>query len=175
MLFKIRPYRRFPEQCAVTYNAGTFVKLPLAYLLGFGLLIIILVLSRGPVYAEWVGVGRTDKINVFVDPDTIRHKGDQTKMWHLFDFKTVQTLAGIPHLSLMQQYEYDCAEDFIRELAVRVFSGNMGGGDLVYSSSDEGKWRPAPSGSIAMTLRKGVCNGRDRANNAARVKVRHLF
>ncbi len=175
MPFTIHPYRRFPVQYAVTYNAGTFLKLPLAYLLGFGLLITILVLTSGPVYAEWVGVGRTDKINVFVDPDTIHHKGDQTKMWHLFDFKTVQTLAGIPHLSVMQQYEYDCAEDLIRELAVRVFSGNMGGGDLVYSSSDEGTWRPVPPGSIAMPLWKGVCNSRDRANNAARVTVRHLL
>ena len=175
MSFSLRPYRRFPVQCKVTYHASPVLKLPLVYLLGFGLLITILVLSREHVYAEWVSFGRTDKINVFVDPDTIRHKGDQTKMWHLFDFKTVQTLAGIPHLSLMQQYEYDCAEDFIRELAVRAFSGNMGGGDLVYSSSDEGKWRPVSSGSIAMTLGKGVCNSNDRANNAARVKVMHLL
>jgi len=139
------------------------------------LLITLLVLSHRPAYAEWVAVGRTDKINVFVDPDTIRHKGDHTKMWHLFDFKTVQTLAGIPYLSVEQQYEYDCAEDLIRQLAVRVFSGNMGGADLVYSSSDEGKWRPVSSGSIAMTLGKGVCNSRDRANNVARVQVRHLL
>ncbi len=175
MPFMIRPYRRFPVQCKVTYHASPFLTLPLAYLLGFWLLITILVLGRGHVYAEWVSFGRTDKINVFVDPDTIHHKGDQTKMWHLFDFKTVQTLAGIPHLSVMQQYEYDCAENLIRQLAVRVFSGNMGGGDLVYSSSDEGTWRPVSSGNIAMTLGKGVCNSRDRANNAARVKVRHLL
>ncbi len=36
MPFTIRPYRRFLVQYAVTYNAGTFLKLPLAYLLGFG-------------------------------------------------------------------------------------------------------------------------------------------
>jgi hypothetical protein len=32
----IRPYRRFPVYCAVTYNAGRFLKLPLAYLVSFG-------------------------------------------------------------------------------------------------------------------------------------------
>ena len=36
MLFTLRPYRRFPVQCSVTYNAGLIRKLPLACLLGFG-------------------------------------------------------------------------------------------------------------------------------------------
>ena len=30
MPFSIRPFRRFPVQCAVMYNAGPFIKLPLA-------------------------------------------------------------------------------------------------------------------------------------------------
>ena len=29
MPFSILPYRRFPVQCLVTYNAGLFIKLPL--------------------------------------------------------------------------------------------------------------------------------------------------
>jgi hypothetical protein len=36
MPFSIRPNRRFPVQCAVTYNAGPFFKLPLASCSGFG-------------------------------------------------------------------------------------------------------------------------------------------
>ncbi len=28
MPFTIRPYHRFPVPCAVTYNTGTFLKLP---------------------------------------------------------------------------------------------------------------------------------------------------
>ena len=28
MPFSIRPYRRFPVLCSVTYNAGPFLKLP---------------------------------------------------------------------------------------------------------------------------------------------------
>jgi hypothetical protein len=34
--FSIRPYRRFPMQYAVTYNAGPFFTLPLAFFFGFG-------------------------------------------------------------------------------------------------------------------------------------------
>jgi len=36
MPFSIRPYRRFPVLCVVTYNAGPLFKLPLAYFSGFG-------------------------------------------------------------------------------------------------------------------------------------------
>ena len=52
MPFTLRPYRRFPLQCSVTYNAGPFLKLPLAYFSGFWLLITLLVLSSGPAYGE---------------------------------------------------------------------------------------------------------------------------
>jgi hypothetical protein len=57
MPFSIRPYRRFPVQCAVTYNAGPFHKLPLAYFSGFWLLITLLVLSSSLAFAEWVKHG----------------------------------------------------------------------------------------------------------------------
>jgi hypothetical protein len=36
MPFSIRPYRRFPVHCVVTYNAGPLFKLPLASFSGFG-------------------------------------------------------------------------------------------------------------------------------------------
>jgi len=36
MPFTIRPYRRFTVQCAVTYNTGPLLKLPLVYCSGFG-------------------------------------------------------------------------------------------------------------------------------------------
>jgi hypothetical protein len=36
MSFTIRPCRHFPLQCAATYHAGLFLKLPPAYYSGFG-------------------------------------------------------------------------------------------------------------------------------------------
>jgi hypothetical protein len=36
MPFSIHPFRRFHVHCSVTYHAGTFLKLPLAYISGFG-------------------------------------------------------------------------------------------------------------------------------------------
>ena len=70
MLFSVRPFRRFPVQCSVTYNAGTHLKLPLAYCSGFWLLITLLVLNSGPAYAEWVSVAVLDQagVTIYVDP-----------------------------------------------------------------------------------------------------------
>jgi hypothetical protein len=57
MPFPIRPYQRFPVQCAMIDKTGPFFQVPLAYCLGFGLLITHLVLSCGTAYAEWLSVG----------------------------------------------------------------------------------------------------------------------
>ncbi len=137
MLFTLRPYRRI-------------LKLPLAYVFGFGSLITLLLLSSRPAYAEWVLVNTTDHgMTAYADPDTIRRKGELVKMWSLYDFKTEQYVRGVLLLSSKGQIEYDCAEERLRGLAVAEFSGNMGKGTVVYTDSSEGKWIPvAPLGVV---------------------------
>ena len=56
MPFVLRPYRRVPLPCFVTYNAGSFLTQPLACVLGFWSLITLLFLSSAPAYAEWVAI-----------------------------------------------------------------------------------------------------------------------
>jgi hypothetical protein len=52
----LRPSRRLPLPCSVTYPTGSFRTLPLAYLSGFWSLITLLFLSSVPAYAEWMAV-----------------------------------------------------------------------------------------------------------------------
>lgn len=47
------------------------------------LLIILLLLSSSPAYAEWVKVGEDDSYTAYIDRDTIRHKGNRVKVWRL--------------------------------------------------------------------------------------------
>jgi hypothetical protein len=160
MPFSIRPFRRFPIHCSVTYNAGLFLKLLRASCLGFGSLITLLVLSSGPAYAEWVGLAHTEGVDgftVYVDLDTIRHKGEPVKIWALRDYKTIRTGAGGLYLSGKDQREYNCAEERTRVLAFTEFSGNMGNGNVVHSNSVEGKWEPVIPGSIDQGLWKLAC------------------
>lgn len=125
------------------------------------LLITLLLLSSAPAYAEWVVVSGNDEVGmtVYVDLETIRRKGNQVKLWQLFDFKTVQTDASAAgsYLSLKGQREYDCAEERHRTLTATWFSGSMGHGSLVQFDSDEKKWQSVPPSSINQTLWKIAC------------------
>lgn len=161
MPFSIRPHRRFPLQCSVTYNGRPFLKLLLAYIGRAWLPITLLVLSSGPSYAEWVNVSSAESyggFTMYTDPDTIRRKGELVKMWQLHDYKTVQTEASNSFLSLKSQSEFDCAEERVRLLAVTEFSGNMGKGNVVWSRHfGEGEWRPVEPESVSQIFWKLAC------------------
>ena len=141
-------------------KAGLFLKLSQAYFLGFWLLITLLVLSNGPVYAGWVLTSGDDEagLTVYVDPDSIRRKGNLVKMWQLYDYKTVQTVAGDSLLSIKRFNEYDCTEERTRMLAYTWFSGNMGNGNVVYSTTEEQQWEPVVPRTINHTLWKVACS-----------------
>jgi len=115
-------------------------------------LITLLLLNSGAAYAEWVAIGSTDDgMTAYADPDTIRRKEEMVKMWILFDFKTTQTVAGHLMLSIKGQEEYDCDGKRRRVLTFLEFSGNMGGGQEVNSTSGEGTWVPVvPEGVVQM-------------------------
>ena len=122
------------------------------------LLITLLVLSGGPAYGEWVAIGSTDDgMTAYADPDTIRRKEETVKMWILFDFKTTQTVAGHLMLSIKGQEEYDCDGKRRRVLTFSEFSGNMGGGQEVNSTSGEGTWVPVVPEGVVQTLWSFAC------------------
>jgi hypothetical protein len=145
----IRPYR-------------CILKLPLAYVFGFGSLITLLVLSSGPAYAEWVTVSedKQEGKTAYVNPDAIRN-GNLVKMWTLLDYKTTQTREGSLYMSEQAQHEFDCAEERFRMLALAKYSGNMASGNVIYSSTFDSpettKWQPFSPGSLAQTLREAAC------------------
>jgi hypothetical protein len=123
------------------------------------LLIILLFLSSAPAYAEWVKVSDSDESGktVYVDPATIRRNSNLVMMWQFSDYKTVQTVGGIRFLTAKEQWEFDCAEERSRVLALKEFSGNMGSGTMVYSNTEVGKWQPVAPSSIGQLLWKFAC------------------
>ena len=159
MPFSIRPNRRFPVPCSVTPRAGLSLRRPLACFSCFWLLITLVVLSRGPVSAEWVLVSgeHNTGLMVYVDPNTIRREGNLVKMSSLIDYKTIQSIEGNAVLSIERQNEYDCNEERTRMLASTWFSDNMKRGQVVHSDSDEDEWKPAAPGSIAQAMLNVAC------------------
>ena len=146
MPFSIRPIRRI-------------LNLPMAYISAFWSLIALMLLSGSPAHAEWVTVGGNDQIGMttYADPGTIRREGNLVKMWILFDFRTTQTTAGHLMLSIKGQEEYDCDGKRRRALTFSDFSGNMGGGKEISSSSGEGTWVPVVSEGFVQTLWEFAC------------------
>ena len=117
-------------------------------------LIALLVLSSGPAYAEWVLLSSHAEVDVYVDPDTVRRKGDRVKMWELNDYKTSVRNSV---LSSREQSEYDCTEERTRTLAITTFSGNMLGGKLLYSGSEGSNWHPVAPRTVGQALWKFAC------------------
>lgn len=133
------------------------------------ILIILLLLSGGPAYAEWMLVEKNnDQVEVmavYADPDTIRRKGDLVTMWTLHDFKTMQTSPSSSYLSTKVQRQFDCAKPRTRLLAFTEFSGNMGTGNVGFSDSPaEDSWIPVEPGSINQALWEVACSGPVRAD-----------
>jgi hypothetical protein len=126
------------------------------------LLFTLLMLSSEPAYAEWVKVGDGDEAGktVYVDTATIRRNSNLVKMWQFYDYKTVQTVGGVRFLSAKEQWEFDCAEERSRVLALKEFSGNMGSGTMVDTNSQVGKWITVMPGSIGHTVWTVAC-GKD--------------
>ena len=124
------------------------------------LLTVLFFLSSVPAYADWVSVSSSERLGgytAYLDTDTIRRKGQRVKMWVLYDFKTIQTVAGNSHLSFKIQHEYDCTEERSRSLASKFFSGSMGMGNVVRTDSYESKWEPVTPESIDQDLLKVAC------------------
>jgi hypothetical protein len=96
MRFTIRPYQPVPVPYTGCSHASVFLAQPQAYLLCIYFLFTLLLLNPGSVQAEWELVSGDDsaKLTVYVDRETIRRQGNLVKMWQLYDYKTVQTVAG---------------------------------------------------------------------------------
>lgn len=163
MPFSLRPYRRFPVQCFATNNASLFLKLPLTYLVGFGSLITLLVLSSVPAHAEWVAIEKQyqspGRQTVYVDPDTIRREGHRVTMGQLIDFKTMQGGRSPTRFSSTKiEKEFDCADKRLRVLALTDFWGNMGTGEAAGAAIGGGHWTPVEPESLNHALWKVACN-----------------
>jgi len=159
----LRLYHRLPVQCSVSYYGGLSFKLPLAYSLGFWLLITFLVLSRGPVYAEWVALEKQyqspGQQTVYIESDTIRREGNLVTMVVLVDWKWAQGNGRGAHrfLSTMTHKQFDCVGKRLRLLAYTEFLRHMGTGRRNDGYVDKDTWLPVKPDSINQALWEVTC------------------
>ena len=121
---------------------------------------LMLLVTAGAASAEWTRVSDMDEFIQYVDKATIRRNGNLVKMWDLTDYKIVRNsdfAIGNSYLSGKMQREYDCKEEKERLLALTWFSGQMGGGKVVYSETNVTRWIPIQPESIGETVWKIAC------------------
>ena len=97
------------------------------------LTLLLLLMVSTEVCAEWTEVGSNDEMNVYNDFASIKKQINKTKMWSMFDFKTVKKIENDSFLSQVFHYEYDCINETIKQLDFIWYSRNMKSGDVVYS------------------------------------------
>ena len=145
------------------FHVGGLLKLPLACVLSFWLIITLLVLSRGPVYAEWVAIEEQyqspGRLTVYVDPDTISREGYLVTMVILIDWKWMQgNRSPTRFSSTINTKQFDCAKKRLRWLASTDFYGHMGTGEAAGAAIGGGDWIPVKPESLDHALSTVACN-----------------
>jgi hypothetical protein len=127
------------------------------------LLIALLVLSRGPAYAEWVAVEKNNQLaglmTVYVDLSTIHREEHLVTIRQLIDYKIMQGGRSPSRFSsTIIQVQFDCANERRRVLALTDFWDNMGSGEATGAYIDGDDWIPVKPDSIDQALWEIACN-----------------
>jgi hypothetical protein len=111
---------------------------------------LALALFSGAAAAEWTAVGKADEIYAaFADRATIRRNGGVATMQGLYDFRKQDfTPEGRGLYSTAVLREYDCEGRRVRLLSAIDFSGHMGEGTPVSTSTAPGRWEQVVAGGI---------------------------
>jgi len=101
------------------------------------ILVLTLILSISPVYAEWVMFSTADEgeVGIYVDLNTIRRDGNTVLIWTLQDFK--QERMGESSMKL--RMKFDCKEETSQIIHLVGYSKNMGSGKVTMSGSGPGR------------------------------------
>ena len=143
--------------------------LPTAYWAILLSVVILLLLSSGPGYAEWVALEKEYQSPglrmVYIDPSTIRREGNQVTLWLLIDYKSMQGNIGMGSLgfgpnrffSTKTQKQFDCANKRVRLLKSTNFSSHMGTGEANAGYVNQDIWLSIEPNSLNQGLWEVAC------------------
>ncbi len=126
------------------------------------LLTLTLFICSTEAMAEWTMIGESDSkkggYTVYADLGSILKAKGEAKMWTLVDHKIEQELTGTLYLSKKIRRKYDCDAMHTRILAYKLFSWEMGRGELVRTYSQPQEWKKVQRGSMNETEWKVACD-----------------
>jgi hypothetical protein len=120
---------------------------------------LLLALSSTSAIAEWTHHGGNKDSDLYIDRDSIRKDGEMAQMWFMEDYRGVKKISyGKSLLSAQTLGEYDCKNERVRTVKFAIYSGKMGSGDVVSTSSIKIAWEPVVPESLGEILWKIACN-----------------
>jgi hypothetical protein len=101
----------------------------------------------------------------YANSDSVITNGNKVTMWDMLDFNTPQLSGGAKVYSAKKHQEYDCIESKIRIIGFAMFSGNMGRGNVVSSTSSPSalltrKWVSVEADSTDAALMNFACGNK---------------
>jgi hypothetical protein len=122
-------------------------------------LILMGLLLAQPVWAGWRKIDGDASLTFYVDYATLRKTDKVRRMWALINYETPQQPErDRPEFkSEKVLYEYDCANDQLRTLAVVGYAEAMGTGDIAHKVNGPGKWNYSVPQSFGESLLKTAC------------------
>ena len=125
-------------------------------------LLMLVAACSGPVPTDWIMVkDRTltgDGSVTYAAPSTIRKTGTTVRMWSMIDSKDTQGAAlDRPHISWINEWEYDCQVKRLSPIVFREYSGKMGTGENMFSLTPSSQWLAMKPGSVSETLWTMAC------------------
>jgi hypothetical protein len=94
----------------------------------------------------------------YIKNDSIRRNGTTVEFWQITDFKQPRpNKKGELYQSMDQRYVVDCSNATLTLAHIKVYSSNMGTGNLIASGSMSQK-NQIVSGSSSEVIRNFVCN-----------------
>lgn len=123
------------------------------------LFILVLAFMSTVARADWSEIGKTNDGTLYNDTSTIQRNADDiVKVWILHDLTKSKETEGRSYLSEKRLIDYDCKTEQVRSLARFFFSGNMAGGDMIYSSEVHSFWHLVEPASADYSNLKLSCN-----------------
>ncbi|WHZ30033.1 MAG: hypothetical protein OJF51_004835 [Nitrospira sp.] len=136
----------------------------LTYRMDLWILLTVLILVHGSVWAEWVAIDARYQSHplqtAYIDPDTIRRQGNVVELSALIDWKAMQGgRSPTRFYSTKLTKQFDCAERRVRTLAATDFDGHMGMGEVIGGNgySSEGHWVAIGPGTINEGFWEAAC------------------
>ena len=126
-------------------SRGTDIELFRNFMKKFLSIIIVSFFIFNNSFAEWSIWYGPDKVDFYIDKTRIVTNKQTVKFWRLTNLKNTQQSDKGPVNSFVNYIELDCKNTRGKYLQTYVFSGQMGKGNLLESSTSNVWKYPAPN------------------------------